>query len=52
MRKIFEKFSPKLLNNREKGRCIRGSKEMVELIAFNPGLVESLLTCDKNWIYC
>lgn len=41
-----------LLNEDQWQRCIDDSSEMVEWITSNPSVLESLITCDENWVYC
>lgn len=41
-----------LLNEDQWQRCIDDSSEMVEGITSNPSVLESLITCDENWVYC
>ena len=52
MRKICTKFVPRVLReDRRKRRC-NDSKEIVELINSDPQILDALVTCDENWIYC
>ena len=52
MRKICAKFVPRVLReDRKKGRC-HDSRKMVELINSDPAVLDTLVTCDENWIYC
>ena len=52
MRKIYAKFVPRVLREDQKERCCHDSREMVELINSDPTVLDSLVTCDKSWIYC
>ena len=51
MRKICVKFVPRVLKEDQKERRCHDSREMVELINSDPAL-DTLVTCDKSWIYC
>ena len=51
MRKMCAKFVPRLLSD-EQERRVGDSKEMVQLIASNPSVIDSLVPCDESWIYC
>ena len=52
MWKICVKFVPRVLREDQKERCCHDSREMVELINSDPAVIDALVTCDKNWIYC
>ena len=49
---ICAKFVPRVLREDQKERRCRDSKEMVELINSDPAVLDTLVTCDENWIYC
>ena len=54
MRKICVKFVPAGVGSekiRKKKRC-HDSREMVELTNLDPAVLDALVTCDENWIYC
>ena len=50
MLKIFEKFVPRVLREDQKERRCHDSR--VELINSDPVVLDALVTCDANWIYC
>ena len=52
MQKICAKFVPSVLREDQKERHCHDSREMVELIKSDPALLDALVTCDENWIYC
>ena len=52
MRKICGKFVPSVLREDQKERRCHDSKDMVELINSDPAVLDALVTCDENWIYC
>ena len=52
MRKICAKFIPRVLREDQKERRCHDSREMVELINSDPAVLDALVTCDENWIYC
>ena len=52
MRKICAKFIPRVLGEYQKKRRYHDSREMVELINSDPAVLDALVTCDENWIYC
>ena len=52
MRKICAKFVPRMLEEDQKERRCHDSREMVELINSDPAVLNALVTCDENWIYC
>ena len=52
MQKICAKFVPRVLREDQKERRCHDSREMVELINSDPAVLDALLTCDENWIYC
>ena len=52
MSKVCAKFVPRLLSDEQKERRVGDCKEMVQLIASNPSVIDSLVTCDESWIYC
>ena len=51
MRKIYEKFVPRVLREDQKERRCHDCREMVELINSDPTLLDALVTCDESWIY-
>ena len=51
MRKVSAKFVPKVLSEEQKQSRVEDSKEMIEFITSNAGVLESLVTCDESWIY-
>lgn len=48
MHTIRAKFVARVLSDEEKERSVGDGKEMIELITSNPGVLESLVTCDKR----
>ena len=52
MRKICAKFVPRVLREDQKERCCHDNREMVELINSDPAVLDALVTCNENWIYC
>ena len=52
MRKICAKFIPRVLREVQKERRCHDSREMVEQINSDPAVLDALVTCDENWIYC
>ena len=52
MRKICAKFVPRVLREDQKERHCHDSREMVELINSDPAVLEALVACDENWVYC
>ena len=46
------KFDPRVLREDQKKRRCHDSTEMVELINSDPTVLDALVTCDENWIYC
>ena len=52
MQKICAKFVPRVLREHQKERCCHESREMVELINSDSAVIDALVTCDENWIYC
>ena len=52
MRKICEKFVPRVLREEQKERRCHDSREMVELINLDPAVLDALVTSDESWIYC
>ena len=52
MRKICAKFVPRVLRENQKERRCHDSREMVELINSDLAVLDALVTCDENWIYC
>ena len=52
MRKIYAKFVPRVLSEDQKERRCHYSREMVELVNSDPAVLDALMTCDENWIYC
>ena len=52
MQKICTKFVPRVLREDQKERCCHASREIVELINSDPTVLDALVTCDENWIYC
>ena len=51
-RKISAKFVPRVLREDQKERRCHDSREMVELINWDPAVLDALVTCDESWIYC
>ena len=51
MRKICAMFVPRVLREDQKERH-HESRELVELINSDPAVLDALVTCDGNWIYC
>ena len=51
MRKICEKFVPRVLREDHKERRYHDSREMVELNNSDPAVLDALVTCDESWIY-
>ena len=52
MRKVCAKCVPRVLREDQKKRRYHDSREMVELINSDPTVLDALVTCDENWIYC
>ena len=52
MRKICTKIVPRVLREDQKERRCHDKMEMVELINSDPAVLDALVTCDENWIYC
>ena len=52
MRKICAKFVLRGLREEKKERRCHDSREMVELINSDSTVLDALVTCDENWIYC
>ena len=52
MQKICAKFVPRVLREDQKESRCRDSREMVELINSDPGVLDALVACDESWIYC
>ena len=52
MRKICAKFVPRVLREDQKERRCHDSREMVELINWDPAVLDALMTWDESWIYC
>ena len=52
MRKICEKFVPRVLREDQNERRCHDSREMVELFNSDPAVLGALVTCDESWIYC
>ena len=52
MRKICTKFVQRVLREDQKERGCHDSREMVELINFDPAVLDALVTCVESWIYC
>ena len=50
MRKICAKFVPKELREDQKERRCHDSGEMLELINWDPVVLDALVTCNENWI--
>ena len=48
LRKVF----PRVLKEDQKERRCHDTREMVELINSDPAVLDALVTCDENWIYC
>ena len=51
LRKICEKFVPRVLREDQKERRSHDSREMVELINSDPAVLYALMICDESWIY-
>ena len=51
MRKICEKFVPRVLRDDQKERRLHDSREMVELINSDPAVLDALVTGDESWVY-
>lgn len=52
MRKIYAKSVSSVLSNKQKEIRIGDSREMVELITSDQGVLGSLVTCGESRIYC
>ena len=52
MWKICAKFVSRVLREDQKERRCHDSREMVEVINSDPAVLDALVTCDENWIYC
>ena len=52
MQKICAKFVPRLIREDQKERRCHDSREVVELINSDPGVLDALVTCNESWIYC
>ena len=52
VRKICAKFVPRMLREDQKERRCHDSRKMVELINSHPAVLDALVTCNENWIYC
>ena len=52
MRKICEKFVPRVLRKDKKERRFHDCRELVELVNLDPAGLDALVTCDESWIYC
>ena len=52
MRKICARFIPRVLREDQKERRCHDSREMVKLINSDPAVLDALVACDENWIYC
>ena len=46
------KFVLRVLREDQKERHCHDSREMVELINSDPAVLDALVTCNENWIYC
>ena len=46
------RFAQRVLREDQKERHCHDSREMVELINSYPAVLDALVTCDENWIYC
>ena len=52
MRKICVKFVPRMLREDQKERRCHDSRERDELINSDSAVLDALVTCNENWIYC
>ena len=52
MWKICAKFVPRVLREDQKKRRCRDSREMIEHINSDLAVLDALVTCDENWIFC
>ena len=52
MGKMCAKFVPKVLREDQKERFCHDSREMVELINWDPSVLDALVKCDESWINC
>ena len=52
MQKICAKFDPRVHREDQKEIRCHDSRVMVELINSDPAVLDALLICDENWIYC
>ena len=52
IRKICAKFVPRVPREDQKERRCHDSREMVKLINSDPAVLDALVTCDENWVYC
>ena len=52
MQEICAKFVPRVLREDQKERRCHDSRELVELTHSDPAVLDALVTCDENWIYC
>ena len=52
MRKICEKFVPRVHGEDQKERRCYESREMVKLINSDPSVFYALMSCEESWIYC
>ena len=52
MQKMCVKFVPRVLREDQKERRFHDSREMIELINSDHAVLDALVTCDENWIYC
>ena len=48
----MQKICRRVLQEDQKERRCRDSREMVELINSDPAVFDALVTCDESWIYC
>ena len=52
IQKICAKFVPRVLREHQKKRRCHDSREMVELINWDPAVLDALVNYDESWIYC
>ena len=52
IRMIYAKFVSRVLRENQKERRCPVSREMVDLINLDPAVLDVLVTCDENRIYC
>ena len=52
MPKVCAKFVSRVLSEDQKERSCHDSREMIERNNSDPAVLDALVTCDENWIYC